>query len=196
MKLWFAIFLGLVQGATEFLPISSSGHLSIFQNVFGMENPEQGHLLFDVMLHLGTLISVCIVYRKDLAELIKAFFSLFRRGEKGSEAARNRSSIRFLFMIIIATVPLLVAVFLKDYVEKLYYNITFIGIALIVTGFLLYLSDRLVKGKKNEKNAKMTNALIVGIAQAIAIVPGLSRSGTTITVGLFQGFDCEFAVKL
>lgn len=193
MKLWFAIFLGLVQGATEFLPVSSSGHLSIFQNVFGMENMEQSHLFFDVLLHLGTLVSVCIVYRKDIAGLIKAFFSLFRRGESG--AVKHRSSIRFLFLIIVATLPLVVVVFVKEYVEKLYYNITFIGLALIVTGLLLFISDRVIKGKKNEKNATMLNAMFVGIAQAIAIVPGLSRSGTTITAGLFQGFDREFAVR-
>ncbi|HHU05802.1 MAG TPA: undecaprenyl-diphosphate phosphatase [Clostridiales bacterium] len=193
MKLWFAIFLGLVQGATEFLPVSSSGHLSIFQNVFGMENMEQSHLFFDVLLHLGTLVSVCIVYRKDIAGLIKAFFSLFRRGESG--AVKHRSSIRFLFLIIVATLPLVVVVFVKEYVEKLYYNVTFIGLALIVTGLLLFISDRVIKGKKNEKNATMLNAMFVGIAQAIAIVPGLSRSGTTITAGLFQGFDREFAVR-
>lgn len=195
MTLWFAIFLGFIQGVTEFLPVSSSGHLSIFQNVFGMQNIEQNHLFFDVLLHLGTLVSVCIVYRKDIAELISAFFALFRRGGKGEAATKHRSSIRLLIMIIIATLPLAAAVILKDYVEKLYYNVTFIGLALIVTGLLLFISDRIVKGKKNEKNAKMSNALIVGIAQAIAVVPGLSRSGTTITAGLFQGFDREFAVK-
>ena len=86
-------------------------------------------------------------------------------------------------------------VFVKEYVEKLYYNVTFIGLALIVTGLLLFISDRVIKGKKNEKNATMLNAMFVGIAQAIAIVPGLSRSGTTITAGLFQGFDREFAIR-
>jgi undecaprenyl-diphosphatase len=158
-----------------------------------MENMEQSHLFFDVLLHLGTLVSVCIVYRKDIAGLIKAFFSLFRRGESG--AVKHRSSIRFLFLIIVATLPLVVVVFVKEYVEKLYYNVTFIGLALIVTGLLLFISDRVIKGKKNEKNATMLNAMFVGIAQAIAIVPGLSRSGTTITAGLFQGFDREFAVR-
>ena len=194
MKLWFAVFLGLVQGATEFLPISSSGHLSIFQNVFGMENMEQNHLFFDVLLHMGTLVSVCIVYRKDIAGIIRAFFSLFSRKE-GENMTRQRASIRLLFLLIVATLPLLIAVLVKDYVEKLYYDITFIGFALIVTGLLLFISDRVVKGRKNEKNATFLNALIVGIAQAIAIVPGLSRSGTPISMGLFQGFDREFAVK-
>jgi len=161
-----------------------------------MENAEQGHLFFDVLLHLGTLISVCIVYRRDIAEIIGAFFALLRRGGRsGAGTAGSRSAARLLIMIVIATLPLFVAVFAKDYVENLYYNVTFIGFALIVTGFLLFISDRVVKGKKNEKNAKMSNALVVGIAQAIAIVPGLSRSGSTITAGLFQGFDREFAVK-
>ncbi len=196
MKIWFAVFLGLVQGVTEFLPVSSSGHLSILQNMFGMENVEQSHLLFDVLLHLGTLVSVCIVYRKDIADIIRAFAALFRRGGGKREGeAKTRSSARLLIMVIVATLPLFVAVFFDDYAEKLYSNTLFIGFALIVTGILLFVSDKVVHGKKNEKNATMGNALIVGIAQAIAIVPGLSRSGSTISAGIFQGFDREFAVK-
>jgi len=164
--------------------------------MFGMENVEQSHLFFDVLLHLGTLISVCIVYRKDIAELINAFFVLVRRGGKREAGeVSSRSAARLLLMIIIATLPLFVAVLVKDQVEMLYQNVTFIGFALIVTGLLLFISDRIVKGKKNERNAKMSNALIVGIAQAFSIIPGLSRSGSTITAGLFQGFDREFAVK-
>ena len=195
MKIWFAIFLGLVQGVTEFLPVSSSGHLSIFQNMFGMQNVEQSHLLFDVLLHLGTLVSVCIVYRKDIADIIRAFFSLFRKSNKKTADVKTRSSTRFLLLVIIATLPLLVAIFFNDYAEKLYSNTLFIGFALIVTGIMLYFSDKVVRGKKNEKSATISNALIVGIMQAIAIVPGLSRSGSTISAGLFQGFDREFAIK-
>ena len=197
LKLWFAAFLGLVQGVTEFLPVSSSGHLSILQNMFGLENVEQSHLLFDVMLHLGTLISVFIAYRKDIADILRAIFATLTGKHKGGKSAeqKNRASMRLFIMVIIATLPLFVAVFLNDYAEKLYNNTLFIGIALLVTGILLYVSDRAARGKKNEKSATMGNALITGIAQAIAIVPGLSRSGTTISVGIFQGFDREFAVK-
>ncbi len=195
MKIWFAAFLGLVQGLTEFLPVSSSGHLSIFQNMFGMENPEQSHLLFDVLLHLGTLVSVCIVYRKDISDIIRGLFSLFGKSNNKKSDVKNRASVRFLLLVIVATLPLFVAIFFNDYAEKLYSNTLFIGFALIVTGILLFVSDKLVRGKKNEKSATIGNALVVGIMQAIAIIPGLSRSGSTITAGLFQGFDREFAVK-
>lgn len=196
MKLWFAIFLGLIQGLTEFLPVSSSGHLSIFQNIFGMENAEQSHMLFDVLLHLGTLISVCIVYRKDIVDILKEFVGLFKKsGKKGGKSTSSRSAARLLILLIVATLPLLVAVLVKDYVEKLYSNTIFIGFALITTGVLLFVADRTKRGTKNEKSATVSNALMIGVAQAIAIVPGLSRSGTTIAAGIFQGFDREFAVK-
>ncbi len=196
MKLWFAVFLGLVQGITEFLPVSSSGHLAIFQNVFGMTNIEKNHMLFDVLLHMGTLVSVCIVYRKDIADIIRALAGLFRKTDRQSgEKAKSRPAARLIVLLIVATLPLFAAVLLKSYVEKLFENTIFVGMALIVTGLLLFASDRATRGQKNEKNATMTNALFVGIMQAFAIVPGLSRSGSTITAGLFQGFDREFAVK-
>ncbi len=197
MKLWFAIFLGIVQGITEFLPVSSSGHLSIFQNVFGMTNIEKNHMFFDVLLHLGTLISVCIAYRSDIADLIRVFTGSFRKSGSrgGAEKSKARPAARLMVLLIVATLPLLAAVFLKDYVEKLFDNTIFVGIALIVTGLLLFASDRAARGSKNEKNATVTNAFFVGVMQAVAIVPGLSRSGSTISAGIFQGFDREFAVK-
>ncbi len=196
MKLWFAVFLGLVQGLTEFLPISSSGHLSILQNMFGVTDIEKNHMLFDVLLHLGTLIAVCFAYGKDIRDILRELGRIFGRREvRQGEKARSRASARLFLMLIIATVPLFVAVFFKKYVEKLYYNTIFIGAALIVTGIMLFIADRVSRGSKNEKNAPMSNALAVGILQAIAVVPGLSRSGATISAGLVLGFDREFAVK-
>lgn len=190
-----SIFLGFVQGVAEFLPISSSGHLSIFQNFFGMDNPEEGHLFFDILLHLATLVSVCIVYRKDIMEIIREvpgfFRSLTGRGrEEGVVPAR-----RLLLLIIIATLPLVIVLFVNDYVEQLYYNTGFIGFALLVTGCLLFISDKVPRGNKTERTATLKDALLVGLAQMIAVIPGLSRSGTTITSGLLCGFDQSFAVK-
>jgi undecaprenyl-diphosphatase len=164
--------------------------------MFGMENVEQGHMLFDVLLHLGTLLSVCVAYRKDIAELINELFGFFRRTpERQGGGRRSRSAARLLILLVVATLPLVVIVFAKKYIEKLFYNTIFIGIALIATGVLLFMSDRAPHGKKNEKNATIGNALAVGLMQALAVVPGLSRSGATITGGMFQGFDREFAVK-
>lgn len=196
MTWYFAIFLGLVQGLAEFLPISSSGHLAIFQNLFNMENVEQSHLLFDVMLHLGTLIAVFIAYRHEIWDILKAFAGLFKKRGPEPLPAQERESRRMILLIVIATLPLLVILPIKKYIESLYGNTIFVGAALIVTGCLLFLGDRIVTGKrKNARSASVADALIVGAMQAVAVVPGISRSGSTITAGLMRGFDREFAVR-
>ena len=198
MSIWAAILLGLVQGIAEFLPISSSGHLSILQNFFGFQSPEEGHLFFDVLLHFATLISVCAVYRKDILAMIREVVALFKRKEvtpSDMERKETNYPLRLVLMIVIATLPLVLVLPIKDHVEKLYYSSFFIGIALIATGFILYISDRIVSGRKNEKNITVGNALVIGLCQAVAIIPGLSRSGTTITAGIATGLNREFAVK-
>ena len=190
-----AIVLGLVQGIAEFLPISSSGHLSIFQQFFQLADVEHDHMFFDVLLHLGTLIAVFVAYRKDIAEILREFFAMvhLRRlpaGQKPDLPAR-----RMILMLILATLPLFLVLPIKDHVESLYTNTFFIAFALILTGLLLFLSDRLPRGTKTARNASMVDALLVGAAQAVAVVPGLSRSGTTIAAGMARGFDRSFAVK-
>ena len=200
MPLLFALFLGLIQGITEFLPVSSSGHLSILQNVFGMDSTTQNHLFFDALLHLGTLIAVLVLYRKDVRSILSACAKLIS-GRNNKQNPNTDSEpdagkyIRLLMLIVVATIPLLVIVFVRKYIEILFYNTAFIGFALIITGGLLYISDKLVPGRKTERTAKLKDSFIVGLVQAIAVIPGLSRSGCTITAGLFRGFDREFAVK-
>jgi undecaprenyl-diphosphatase len=201
MSILFAIFLGLIQGLTEFLPVSSSGHLSILQNFFGMSDIEQSHMLFDVMLHLGTLISVFIVFRKDIAAIIKELLAICgdifksKKQEIQEKAEKPKPARHLILMIIVATLPLFAILPINDYVEQLYYKTWFIGLALILTGCLLYISDKVVTGNKNEKNATMLNALFIGCIQAVAVIPGISRSGSTITAGLFCGCKRDFAVK-
>ena len=190
-----AVILGLIQGVAEFLPISSSGHLSVFQAFFQLSDVEHDHMFFDVLLHLGTLVAVFVAYRKDIAELLREFFTMvhLRRlpaGQKPDVPAR-----RMILMIVLATLPLLLVLPVKDYVESLYQNTFFIAFALIVTGLLLFLSDRMPRGRKTAANATMVDALLVGLAQTVAVVPGLSRSGTTISAGMARGFDRSFAVK-
>ena len=191
-----AIFLGLVQGIAEFLPISSSGHLSLLQNFFGVENIENENVFFSVLLHLGTLISVCIVYRKDIAEMLREFCigvgALFSPKLRTKEPSSAR---RLVMMVILGTLPLLVIMPIKSVVEELYSNTIFIGLALIVTGFVLYLSDQLARGKKTERSMTIKDALLIGCGQAIAVVPGLSRSGSTISVGMMCGLKRSFAVR-
>lgn len=188
-----AVFMGLLQGITEFLPVSSSGHLSLFQNFFEGKAPDN---LFNVLLHFATLLAVCVVYRRDVADMILEFFrgvgalcSPGRRKEK-IPAAR-----RLVLMVIVGTLPLFVILPLKSRVEALGSSTLFIGCALLVTGLLLFASDRFTRGQKTERTMTVVDALLIGCGQALAVVPGLSRSGTTITAGVARGLDRPFAVR-
>lgn len=197
MSILSAIFLGLVQGIAEFLPISSSGHLSIFQNFFGLSGVEDGgHVFFDVLLHLATLIAVCVFYWKDIYEIISQGISYIKGiGHPVPGVKKQYPAVRLLVMMFFATLPLFVILPFKDTVEGLYNNTGFIGGALIFCGFILFVSDRLPRRHKNEKNMSIKDALIIGVFQAIATVPGISRSGSTITAGVATGLDRNFAVK-
>lgn len=198
MNFLSSIFLGLVQGIAEFLPISSSGHLSLFQHFFGMSDPESS-LFFNVLLHLGTLIAIFVYYWKDIVALAKEFIhiikNLFSKKEKGEKPQRLSPKGRMIVMIIVATLPLFVVYPIKDKVESLYSNTIFVGFALLVTGTLLFFSDRIAKGKKAARSTTMLDALLIGVGQAVAVVPGLSRSGTSISVGMMRGLKRKFAVR-
>ncbi|NCB52637.1 MAG: undecaprenyl-diphosphate phosphatase [Clostridia bacterium] len=196
MTIWDAVILGVVQGIAEFLPISSSGHLSILQNLFGMTTMENGHMFFDVLLHFGTLISICVVYWQDIVEMVRDLGTMFAGGAaRGKASTSNLSAARLLFMIVIGTIPLFLVLPVNGYVEQLYYRTVFIGAALILTGCMLFVADKMVPGKRNEKTMRIRDALIIGVCQAVATIPGLSRSGTTISAGLATGLDRQFAVK-
>ena len=194
MTYWTAIILGLVQGVAEFLPISSSGHLAILQNFLHLGSADE-HLLFDVLLHLGTLAAVILAFWRDVSGLVREGLCMvhlkkLRRGQKPDRLKR-----RTIWFIILGTLPLFAVIFIKDAVESLYSNTFFIGFALLLTGGLLFAADRMGHGNKNEKNATLGDILLVGLAQALAVTPGLSRSGTTISVGMLRGFDRSFAVR-
>lgn len=197
MSILLAIFLGLIQGLTEFLPVSSSGHLSIFQNFFGLNYAEDDHLLFDVLLHLATLVSVCLVYKNELMAMIHDTLEIVlgHTSAESENQGRLKPSVRNVLLIIIATLPLFIIVPFHNQIERLYYNTGFIGFALIMTGALLFVSTMFTEGRKNEKTATLLDALIVGVGQAIATIPGLSRSGTTITVALSRGYKRSYAVS-
>ena len=196
MTYLLSILMGIIQGVAEFLPISSSGHLALFQTFFGMENVEEKYMFFTVLLHFGTLISVCVVYWRDIVEMIREFFlgiaALVGKKDAGVAPPPAR---RMVMLIIIGTLPLFVMVFLQDAVNRLFSNSIMVSCALLVTGFVLFFSDRMAKGRKNVRNATIADALIVGCGQALAVIPGLSRSGTTISVGMLRGFDRSFAVR-
>ena len=196
MNIFLAIFYGIIQGIAEFLPISSSAHLAIAQIIFSMDNLEASHFTFDILLHLGTLIAVFVVYYKDIFELVPAVFTMFGKVFKGKFKLKDYTETeRFVIFVIIATLPLVAAVFIKDYIEALSGYTKIIGGILILNGIVLFISDKLEKGTVTLENKKPKHALFVGLCQMCAIVPGLSRSGSTITGGLLMGFKREYAVK-
>ena len=197
MTVLSSIFLGLIQGVAEFLPISSSGHLSLFQHFFGLVSSEES-LFFDVLLHLGTLIAIFVYYWKDIVALCKQFVQLVRclfSKQKRKAMKQLPPDGRLILMILVATLPLFVVLPIKDKVESLYGNTIFVGAALVVTGCVLFFSDRMSRGKKGPKSVTMLDALLVGVGQAVAVVPGLSRSGATISAGMMRGFHRRFAVR-
>ena len=194
MTYLFAIILGLVQGVTEFLPISSSGHLSVLQNTFGVS--AEGHLFFDTLLHLATLISICFVYWPDIADMVReaiGFIKDARHPKPGDD--EPKPARRLVLMLIIATLPIVLALPLEKVVGGLYYNTLFIGFAFLMTGLILFLSDRIRQRKKTAATMSIADAAIVGASQVLATLPGISRSGTTITAGIATGLERSFAVK-
>lgn len=190
-----AAFLGLVQGIAEFLPISSSGHLALLHTFLGIESAEETNLFFDVLLHLGTLIAVFVAYRELILEMIIEFFSWISDMTHGGTKGDVSAARRMILLIIVGTLPLFVILPVKDLVEGLGSNTYFIGGALLVTGTLLFVADRMAQGNKTERSATILDTVLVGFAQALATVPGLSRSGTTIATGMLRGYKRDFAVR-
>ena len=187
-----AIVLGMVQGVAEFLPISSSGHLSLLQHFFGKE-PDT---LYNILLHFATLIAVCVVYWRDVVDMIVEFFrgiaSLFSRQGGHGNPPEGR---RLVLLVILGTLPLFLILPFDDMVEGLGANPVFVSAMLLVTGCILFLSDRYGGGRKTVRTATVRDVLLVGVAQGAATIPGLSRSGTTISAGMALGFDRNFAVR-
>ena len=194
LSLLSAILLGLIQGVAEFLPISSSGHLAIAEHLLSSGSIEVPGF-YDVLLHLGTLVAVFAAYWGDIRDMILEFFCGVSDLVHHSTPNPVPPARRLILLIIVGTLPLFVVLPVKDLVEGLADNMYFVAGALLVTGCLLYASDRVKKGRKTEKTATLVDVLLVGVGQAIATCPGISRSGTTITAGCFVGFDRKFAVR-
>ena len=188
-----SFLLGLVQGLAEFLPISSSGHLSIAQNLLGLntEIPE----FFDVLLHLGTLVAVFVAYWRDICDLVAELIRGVGDLVHGTTPRQVPPARRLILLIIVGTLPLFILLPIHKQVQALSNNMVFIGAALVVTGFLLFACDLVRKGKKTERTATIADVLVVGLGQAIATMPGISRSGMTIATGCVMGFERKFAVR-
>ncbi|MBQ3583656.1 MAG: undecaprenyl-diphosphate phosphatase [Lachnospiraceae bacterium] len=208
MSLLESIILGIIQGIAEFLPISSSGHLAIFKKIFGLSDVG---LTYDILLHAGTLVAVFIVYWSDIWKLIKEgvgiivdalknvgrfFSSKVKKQDANYIKIVNTAYRKFVILIIISTIP--TGIF--GLVFKKIFNLDnpaliVPGISLLITSLMLFIVDDLPAGTKTPKEMTYKNALIIGIAQGIATLPGISRSGTTLTVGVLNGLERKFAVK-
>jgi undecaprenyl-diphosphatase len=202
---WFeAVILGLLQGLTEFLPVSSSGHLEIGKVLLGVETSED--LLFTTMVHAATVLSTLVVFRNQIWDLLKGFFTGLKdwkivKGADGKSVLQCNDQIDYLLKIAVSMIPILiVGVFFKDYVEGLFGSIMVVGVALVITAALLFFSDMASKpGRKSAIVPENTyrngisywQAAAVGLGQAFAVIPGLSRSGTTISTGLITGVKRE-----
>ncbi len=195
MSYFESILLGLVQGLSEFLPISSSGHLTLLQHYFDIE--ESNVLLFTILLHLGTLVSVFIIYRKDIKELLIELIEVFKDifSGKGLQPKKNQTR-RLGYMIIVATLPTVVmGLFFQDLFKSFYSSTTAVGIGLLFTGTILFVVEKLKIKEKTIEEMSFWGAIFVGICQGIAITPGVSRSGSTLFGSLLSGLDKKTAVK-
>ena len=190
-----AAILGLVQGLAEFLPISSSGHLALLQQWFGID--ENKVLLFAVLLHVGTLVSVFIVYWKDIWELIVELCLTIKDLCTGKGLRLEERPVRKLgVMIIVATIPTaIIGILFSDLFDKIYTSVLPIGIGLVITGFLLVMAERTGTSNRGIEKMNFRNALFIGTVQGIAICPGISRSGSTLFGSLICNLDRKFAVK-
>ncbi len=196
MEIYQAVILGLVQGFTEFLPVSSSGHLVIFQRIFGLMEPE---IFFDICLHMGTLVAVIFYFRKDLYSII---ISLLQTGtqlikkETTTASAWKNPDIKMAVFIIIGLIPTVVAGLLIDRIADILFTSVFItGIMLIITGTILWPTRKFHEKSPEGSANTVRKAFIIGLVQGFAVIPGISRSGSTIAAGLFLGLDRETAAK-
>ena len=182
------IFLGIIQGLTEFLPVSSSGHLVVGRNLIGFREPE---LLLDTALHFGTLLAICIYFRKDIGKMVEGVWALRKKenrtGKPGPYAV-------LALMVIVGSIPTaLIGLIFKDPLESLFGSVTIVGMMLAITGIIVAVTRFIPEthGKKDRVN--IIAALCIGVAQGLAIVPGISRSGSTIVCGLALGLNRDLA---
>jgi undecaprenyl-diphosphatase len=198
MNLVEAIILGIIQGLTEFLPVSSSGHLVLLQQFIGLKEAE---LFFDVCVHLGTLVAVLIVFRKDVKNIIKALLRLLvLAGQKDRLrfAIESDPELKMALLIVIGSIPTaLLGLAFSGIADRLFASVFIVGLMLIVTGLLLWLTRWRTKGSQPLDRHRLTlkNAFLIGIVQGLAIIPGISRSGSTISIGLLLGIDRELAAR-
>lgn len=194
MSILQAIIYGVAQGAGEFLPISSTAHLILIPYFFHWSDPG---LAFDVALHFGTLIAVVAFFWKDWIKIISSFFYRSQANEWMEESGEGKFyNPKFIWFLIVATIPgAIFGYFLDDWAESVFRNPLIIAFTLAVMGLILFIADKTLKARKDLNSITWKDSLLIGISQAVAIIPGVSRSGATITSGLFLGLDKSSAAR-
>jgi len=196
MNLTEAVLLGIVQGLTEFLPVSSSGHLVLFQNLLGLTDPL---LVFDISVHVGTLFAVVIYFFKDIVAILRALVKWIRvlpDTKAASELLANDREARMAMLIIAGSVPTAVlGLVFKEIAETLFSSVTIVGVTLVITGAVLWGTRRFGAGGHGIRRCTIGNSIVIGVVQGLAIIPGISRSGATIAAGLYLGLDRTTAAR-
>lgn len=194
MELYQGIILGILQGLTEFLPVSSSGHLVLGQTYFGMT---ESQLVFDISVHMGTLLAIMVVYRSEILIMIRSVVNFIRQFHGLAAAKKSIKQDEYLQMavaIIVGSVPTaVIGLVLKKFEHFLFSSAILVGFMLIFTGTLLWLSRKYYTDGGKEKQLGKTQGFLVGVSQGLAVIPGISRSGTTIAVGMFLGISRQKA---
>ncbi len=192
MQWWQAIILGVIEGVTEFLPISSTGHLTIAQKLMGMSLEDQSLLAFTAVIQIGAIIAAIIYFWDDIWRVLGAWWAGLWAAEK-----RKKFDYKYGWAIIIGSVPIaLVGLLFKDEIETVLRSLWFVAIGLIVWSGVMWLADRYGKATRPEKSTTWKDALIIGAVQVLSLIPGVSRSGATMSAGLLRGFDRVAATKL
>ncbi len=190
------IILGILQGLTEFLPVSSSGHLALVQHFY--PGDIETDILLDILLHVGTLFVVLLYYRKDILALCLAALS-YRPGGRHSDDAASQQRIqhqKMIMLIILGSIPTaIIGIGLQSTIKASFSSLTMVGVALLITGTVLYIADTVKLSSPSRQTLSYKDALIIGTIQGIAIFPGISRSGSTISAGILLGIERKIAAK-
>lgn len=190
-----AIIIGLVHGFTEIFPVSASGHISLIENLFGIPITSGGHLLFDILMHLGTLVSVCVIYWQDLTEMVYELLGVMNLGPYAGMKKEHNFAARELIMILFAILPMIFIIPVRKYLMELYQHTALVGVMIILSGFVIFTAERMTPGKRGGKSISILDSVIIGICQTVSSIPGISRTGVTLTAGYASGLSRSYALR-
>ena len=192
MSIINAIFLGIIQGFTEFFPLSSTGHLALLGSLFNISDTVGEHLMFNAMLHIGTLAALIIVFWHDIVKMAHELGAQFNVGPLAGQKQPYYIYLRQLIMLFTATVPLFIILLFRSRLGVLSNSSVFVSVMLILNGCILYVSDKMKKGGKNERNITYFDSLIIGFCQCTGVIPGISRIGVTTAAGIANGVSPDY----